>query len=73
MEDQVYITEVKAWLTTEVPEVATTVPVANEEAPRLCRGCSEPLPRNRKMYHNDVCKGRWMGTHNRNRTVKPVE
>jgi DNA-binding helix-hairpin-helix protein with protein kinase domain len=66
MEDPHYITDVKSWMSyDERAVVAPAPPVIDVASARLCRGCGEPLPDNRKMYHSNVCKGAWVGRQNR--------
>ena len=65
MEDKLYITEVQAWLTPEeAPVVLPTPPLIEIVSPRSCGGCGEPLPNDRKRFHNKACQGAWLGRRN---------
>ena len=64
MEDQSHIIAVKAWLSSEEPVVAGPPTATDATIPRPCRACGEPLPFNRKTFHNKVCQGTWMGKQN---------
>lgn len=76
MEERKYITSVKAWLTpstdADAAEGAEIVSpsglLANDVSPRLCRGCNQPLPENRKSFCNKACQGTWLSR--RSPTVK---
>ena len=61
MVDPVYISDGKAWLGPDEPTaVAGAPPVTDAPSHRPCRGCGEPLPDNRKGFHNKVCQGAWL-------------